>query len=456
MNFKPNRDRPNEGDALSPPENGPRAEVIMQHDQNISSSLHARPGALRFFTAISLLAFTMIGAIGACTPEEQPPAQCVGGIINADGVCEGKCTPDKCLPGNTCVGNRCVLVCDSHTDCLEDGTQDCAPAVEDDTNAAIMTCQSNGIASGVGIKCPFVDECASLFSCKTTGERCDLSQCGGAADACKIDTEACYAQANCNIGKCPDGSACTVFSCSPQECTAELTCISNGDGDAAAYCTKNDCADDSDCPGGYYCGVTHDPRALCDSNPPKGNNGFCGKVSINTPCVPESDLGNGNTLFEGQLCLLRKTCLVRTDCAPCTTDLDCTGIANRCVSMPGESQKRCARDCLTLKECPGDAYACTAIDEANPDAGRVCRHKFGACTGTGKFCEPCQNDTECGPLTGTGACYEFDGEQRVCFSACNSNADCPTAPSGAPGVCLLDDPASVFYKHCVPDGARCY
>ena len=434
--------------------NSPKVEVTMQY-AHVTSSRHARPGALRFVFAISLVAFATLSGLSACE-SEPPPAQCVGGIISAEGVCEGKCDPDKCLPGNTCVGNRCVLKCDSHNDCLEDGTQNCAPAVEDKTNDAgthdeIMTCQLNGVAAGVGLECPFGDECDSLFSCKTTGEKCDPNQCGGAADTCKLDTEACYARANCNIGKCPDESACTVFSCSPQECTAELRCISKGEGDADAYCTRNDCEDDAGCPGGFYCGVARDPHELCDSSPEKGNNGFCGQVPTGTACIDASTFGQGNTLFEGQLCLLRKTCLLRTDCAPCSTDMDCLGIANRCVTMPGEAQKRCARQCITSKECPGDAYACTAIDSADPSKGRVCKHKFGACTGTGKFCEPCQNDTECG----TGACYGFDGEQRGCFSACETNADCPTTPGGAPGVCLLD-PNSLFNKHCVPDGARCY
>ncbi len=427
----------------------------MQHDSVIDSSRSARPRVLRIFSALALLSFTMLGGIGACEDPQPPPEQCVGGVINKDGVCEGKCTKDKCLAGNTCVDNRCVLVCDSHIDCLEDGTQNCAPAVEDDTSAAIMTCQPNGVTAGVGSKCPFGTECDALYACKTTGEKCDPAQCGGAVDQCKPDAEACYAKANCNIGKCPDGSACTVFSCAATDCTADLRCITKGDGDTAAYCTKSDCEEDADCPGGFYCGIARDPHELCGSMPKKGNNGFCGRVDATEACIDGATIGQGNTLVEGQLCLLRKTCLQRKDCAPCNTDMDCTGLANRCVTMPNETQKRCARDCITSKECPGDAYSCELIDDTKPDLGRACKHKSGACTGAGKFCDPCQNDTECGPLTGTGACYEFDGEQRGCFTACQTDADCPTTPGGAPGTCLLD-PMSLFDKHCVPNGARCY
>lgn len=425
----------------------------MQHDHIMRSSLHARRGALSFFSAISLLALTMLGAIGACTSDGS--GECLGGVINADGVCEGKCTPDKCLPENTCVNNRCVLECDAHSDCLDDGTQNCLPAVEDDTNAAIMTCQPNNLTFGVGIGCPEGGECADQFSCRTTGERCSPTQCGGVPDACKLDEDACYVRANCAIGKCPDGSACTVFSCSPQECTAELRCMSKGDGDADAYCTKNDCEDDADCPGGFYCGIARDPHELCDSSPKKGNNAFCGQVPINTPCIDPMSLGKGNTMIEGPLCILRKACLLREECDPCTVDLDCSGIANHCVTMTGETQKRCARECTTSKDC-GDEYACTALDEANPTGVRVCKHKFGACVGTGKFCEPCLNDTDCGPVTGTAACYEYVGGQRGCFTPCESNADCPPSPSGIVGVCYLDMD-SLFYKHCLPEGNnRCW
>jgi hypothetical protein len=425
----------------------------MQHDHVVSSSRHTRPGALRFLSAISLLAFTMLGGLGACEPEVAP--FCVGGFVTAEGVCEGKCDPSKCVAGNKCVGNRCVLECDSHSDCFcdpltecfDDVPKNCAPAVEDDTGSAIMTCQPNDKNWGIGVKCPFEDECAGLFSCSTTGEHCNPTQCGGAADACKLDQEACYAKANCNTGKCPDGSACVVFSCTTQECTANLACITKGEGDADAYCTKNDCQADADCPGGYYCGVTRDPRELCNSMPQKGNNNLCGKVSINTPCVPASDLGNGNTLFEGQGCILRKTCLKRNECTACDTDLDCAdGIANHCITMPNEAKKRCARECGSNADCGSD-FACQDVGGIN-----MCVHKFGACAGSGNFCEPCVDDTDCGPLTGTSVCFTHNDGQRGCGdisfpTMCTTDADCPKSPSGLNAYCV-NDPSSTLYQRC--------
>lgn len=426
----------------------------MEHDQVDRSSHQTRPRAFRIFSAFVFITLFMFGAIGACAPEVV--GTCIAGYINADGVCEGKCDPSKCVAGNTCVNNRCVLVCDSQSDCFDDGTQICAPAIEDKTNAAINTCQPSGSSYGVGFSCPFGNECANAISCRTTGEKCDLAQCDGQPDTCQIDTEACYARANCNIGKCPDGKPCMFFSCALQDCTAELVCASNGVGDTEAYCTKNDCNDDADCPGGFYCGLTHDPHELCNSSPTKGNNDFCGRVPANTPCIDPGSLGQGNTMVEGQLCILRKACIRRKDCDPCTTDLDCADVANHCVTMPKESQKRCARECLTSSDC-GDEYACVALDPNDMNSTLVCKHKFGACIGSGKFCDPCRNDADCGPVTGTSACYEYDGGQRGCSTPCETNADCPLSPSNIAGVCYLDDPTGPLYKHCILEGtSRCW
>lgn len=425
----------------------PEAEVSMLHDYVSSSSRRTWPKTFRFVSALSLLALMMVGAIGACTPGDTD-AVCLNGFITDEGVCEAKCTPSKCLAGNICIGNRCVLECDAHNDCLDDGTQNCASAIEDDTKRPTMTCQPNGNPWGIGFKCPFGNECASVVSCSTTGERCDAAQCGGVPDACKLDEQACYAKANCNVGKCPDGSACTVFSCSAQECVANLTCITKGDADADAYCTQNGCQADADCPGGYYCGASRDPREICNSMPKKGNSNLCGKVSINTPCVPASDLGNGNTLFEGPGCILQKTCLKRNECAPCDADLDCSqGIANHCITMPMEAQKRCAKACNANSDCGRD-FAC----QDSGTAGKVCVHKFGACEGTGKFCEPCLDDTSCGPVTGTSVCFTHNDGQRGCGdiafpTMCMTSADCPKSPGGEPAFCI-DDPASPLYQRC--------
>jgi hypothetical protein len=69
----------------------------MKHDHVSSSSRHTRSGAMRFVAAVSLLAATMLGGLGAC--ESETPAFCAGGVVttgsNGEEICEGKCDPEK-------------------------------------------------------------------------------------------------------------------------------------------------------------------------------------------------------------------------------------------------------------------------------------------------------------------------------------------------------------------------
>jgi hypothetical protein len=112
--------------------------------------------------------------------------------------------------------------------------------------------------------------------------------------------------------------------------------------------------------------------------------------------------------------------------------------------MPGESQKRCARPCKTSDDCER-AYECVPDDASAPANGGVCIHRFGACTGAGKFCEPCLNDTECGSLTGSMACViRADGnggcvDAKADLVTCTKDDDCPVAPSGKHAYCNIDN-----------------
>jgi hypothetical protein len=420
----------------------------MQQHPFVRSQRPGRRIALRFAATLSLLALALTGAAVGCESAVQGPP-CDGGVINADGVCVGKCIPANCLPGNTCVDNRCVLECTSHSDC--DGTQNCAPAVEDGLDArAIYACQPNSQPSGTGSSCFFGNECGLIASCKGTGTPCDLSQCGGVPDACKLDTEYCGVRANCLVGKCPDGSACTALTCKPDECETPLVCLTSGEGDADAYCSKHDCTTDADCGGGYYCGVTRDPHELCGSaDPKKGDNGVCGETV--EECINSATFGEGNSFFEGQLCILRKTCMKREECAPCETDLDCSqGGDMSCITMPNESQKRCARPCGDDKDCGRD-FACQPADANDPAKGNVCVHRFGACVGSGKFCEPCLDDTHCGPLDGRSVCLTASDGQHGCADLsfpvmCTKDDDCPTSPSGKHAVCVLDAGSNIYQR----------
>lgn len=442
---------------------------MMQHPTSLTKNA-AKPrrlreaSVLRVVAALGLLMFSATGLSFACGgdadetkppgPQLTPEEECaeVDGVW-LNGICEGKCTPDKCVTENTCVANRCVLKCDSHRDCYPDGSQDCAPATEDDTNAAILTCQPNSVPRGMGYECPNIDECAGLGTCPS-GKGCERFHCNWQPDTCTRDAVACGDDQNCTIGKCAaDGTPCTVQPCLANECSA-LSCITTGAGDADAYCTRHDCQADTDCAGGFYCGITRDPHELCNSDPQKGDSNFCGMTS--EACINKSALGQGNTLFEGSLCILRKTCLKRGQCAPCATDLDCSQLPNQtCKQIGGEG--RCARACSASSDCDPD-YECLEGS---------CIPRFGACKGTGKFCEPCQSDEDCGTAGSRTACIEGSGGQRACFNfdqfatpcdpakgcvECMTDADCPLSPSGKHGECFDEGegygPGDSVYRRC--------
>jgi hypothetical protein len=341
--------------------------------------------------------FTGLVFVGCSSGAADP---CKGGLLE-NGQCVAKCSPALCLTGNTCVGNQCELLCTSHLDCLDDGSQSCLPAKEDDTGKSIMTCQPNTKAPGIGLKCPVGNECA-----------------------------------------------------------AGLRCITTGVGDADAYCTNDDCHADADCVDGFYCGITHDPHQICGLTPKKGNNGFCGTTK--EPCIdPANFADGGKTLFEGSVCLLRRTCLKREPCAPCATDLDCS--------------RRSGQTCVTIGAAKACAQACKAEGDCEPDAkctAGACIPRAGACKLAGAWCDPCVSDEDCASKGGGRiGCAQLSGGQRACLdftfpTTCMVDADCPKAPSGKNGACLDErqqlTAADANYHHCyfpidaVTNKSSCY
>ncbi len=336
---------------------------------------------------------------------------CKGGVI-VDGVCEGKCDPALCVAGNTCVGNRCVLVCDDHDDCANDGTQNCTAAVEDDTDAAVSVCLPNGKAPGVGVEC---------FAAKKFGEACGTSSCADGTP--------------CGDQPCADGSACGTHACN-----------TTGEGDALAYCSSFDCSADADCPGGFECADVRQPGTVC-GNDLIGNHPLCA-TTASMDCTNEGDLATlGATTQVGGLCLVRKMCVKKAPCSPCETDLDCSFIADaQCVDVGGA--KACAKGCADNGDCQLDEQC---------DGTNHCVPAFGACKGTGGFCEPCQVDADCGEPGSGKACADLSGGMRACFDfnfpdSCNTDADCPESAGGVNGTCLDEgegvSPSDGVYKRC--------
>jgi hypothetical protein len=330
---------------------------------------------------VRLLTACLFAALSvACSPAPQAPPDagqprtCVGGVVR-DGVCEAKCDPARCLAGNTCVDNRCVLVCNSHADCTR-YVQECRPAVEDDTGAALFTCQAVPFRE-YGDPCPNADECP--------------------------------------------------------------VCLHKGPGDARAYCTS-ECVVDQDCPGGYECAPIRDPRQICgtqvgthevcgstvepcldpseitsDGIYVKGALCLLRKMCVQRgPCAPcASDV---DCSWTGTKCTLLAP-FVKICAAECNGDSDCTAdkwcFDGRCLPRSGECTGenvfcgpcRFDTDCGPTGIClrlHGDEYAC--LDLTYP--------------------YKCARDTDCplspggrrGRCITGGVCYfPYDGNVQSCY-----------------------------------------
>ncbi|MFO0614237.1 MAG: hypothetical protein U0414_16730 [Polyangiaceae bacterium] len=405
------------------------------------------------------------GTTASVTASSTGAGSCPGGVI-VDGACTGKCTSDQCLQPpagetweNTCVVNTCKLVCDSHADCTK-GQQDCATATRDEGGAAVNVCQTNGKSEFFGADCKQGNECDGITVCPS-GEPCGASNCGGDTAACVPDAEACRKQdaagvfaidPACKKGRCAapgasyDGELCHVGDACPANECKPMRCTGAAPGDANGFCTRDHCSTDDDCPGGYACALVRDPHGICGTSPAKGDNNFCGTTA--EPCIaPSAFATDGATYLEGSLCLLKKSCVKRSTCMPCATDLDCSlQPGQRCVQVG--AIKACASDCATAKDCASDA-TCT---------NGYCVPKFGECKApTPTFCAPCINDEDCGSKGSTWACASLSNGMRACFDeafpdTCTTNTDCPTSPGGLHGSCLDENfgvaPGDTIYHHC--------
>ena len=260
----------------------------------------------------------------------------------------------------------------------------------------------------------------------------------------------CRGVADCQVARCTnDLSPCSLTEQCPAEQCQPFTCNTTGDDkhpDADAYCT-HDCTKDEDCPGGYWCGVYRDPRKVCNTD--KGGQGLCADNESPDPCVDPKTAPPGTSFFEGAECLERRVCLKRTQCAPCTTDLDCTQVdGQKCANTSDGTV--CARLCNKDSDCEPDALCDTSqggvAKDGTPSAGS-CIPRFGKCKGTGKFCEACRNDEDCGS---TAMCYRPSlSLETGCMSfpleSCVSDTDCPLAPNMKHGHCGTSDQGSLYH-----------
>jgi hypothetical protein len=363
--------------------------------------------------------------------------------------------PEECnlAEGYDCVDNQCRLLCTNHNDCAGvgycgDGLSANVPTkacIQAQFKAPYSPCQSSPECDiGGGYAC-VSGECR-LVGCQTHEDCATIGFCGTGLDDQGQYVRACEKGTTYPDGqfgtKCVQGTECDT--------AAGFTCIGAGPGDVDAYCTQTGCQADTDCATGFFCSTVRTSRPPCQA--------ACGLTASSTNCVPSADIGPGKEYSCGPISLLRNLCLKREYCNECETDADCLGEPNQFCVKDSAGAKRCTRICdpTTPGACPwGNASECNIWDAGlempgicNKGECYTCAHRFGACEGTGKSCEPCIDDADCP----TGLCLSSDfTQERFCVDltpSCDctglpttqntycTGGGCPTTPGNLPMRCF--------------------
>jgi len=361
----------------------------------------ARIGALGALTSAAGITF------GACSKSECLPEDCQTGIPDqhaSDRAGSGGAAGSSGTAGAAgrasagASGTSSSQSCTSNSECPADQGQACVLGI------CRVACNSHFDCLGRG-------ECTSEVDVEgVSGHFCDLTKA-------RLPGQF--------YTRCPAGTECDAAS--------GYFCVGAGTDDLDAYCTI-DCTDDSTCAPGYACSpLTRTPcQNSCNL---KGN-------PKDRQCVPSDQIGEGKPYQCAERGVVRNVCRPRKFCSPCESDEDCLAAANQICAKDRSGAKICTQLCdLAHPSCPwGNAAECKVWDK---DLNRpTCGHRFGSCKGTGKSCEPCLNDADCGDK---GVCNasSFTGERWcVDFSvscSCGADADetgvcsgggCPESPSG--------------------------
>lgn len=392
----------------------------------------------RFFIALLVASPVAIGGCG-----DDPPA--------------GKaCDESSCGQDERCIQGSCRAPCTRQSDCavgtncalwgFSDGSQGnyCVtlPYAEDGSTGQFEPCAGDGECDTLrGFRCfggECRPQCRSHFDC--AGEGICTSGVDGAGDRVQY-CEPSPQPPGRYYTRCPQGDEC--------DADAGFSCLGAGVGDLDAYCTA-DCTSDSDCAPGFYCGKisTVPCEDACD---------FRG-VPDDPDCAPPEQIGDGLPYRCGRFGVERSVCRAREFCSPCQSDSDCLAIPNTLCADDGSGTKICTQLCdPDVGSCPwGNAGICGFFDEALGLA--TCAHRSGSCTGSGRGCDPCITDADCGE-NGLCTSSQFTGE-RWCIDLstscdCEGNpasgfctgGGCPETPSGLRMICI-DSPGSVIDGAC--------
>jgi hypothetical protein len=387
---------------------------------------------------------------------------CLGAVV--DGVCsQRRCDEAECPKDWRCLENACSAPCTSNLDCPV-GTNCLRAAFSEEDGSVTQGSYCAPTAGGQGTPCSTDVECdvnrgwrcfggTCRVTCATHRDCGNLGSCSGEAEDGAGNTQRWCApdgepRAQGQYGSaCPNGDA----DCDDE---AGFFCVGFGPGDLDAYCTRSLCAADGDCPSGYQCAAARTGRPPCQDAC-----GFEG-TPTNQRCVKPEEIGEGREFRCGPLTLVRNVCVLREFCSECETDADCRGKPNQICARDSGGQKICTVLCdPDINSCPwGNAAVCDVWDT---ELGvPTCSHRFGSCKGTGKGCEPCVDENDCGTnglclssnFTHERYCIDLDASCDACppgEQTCPGNG-CPQTPGGLNTTCYGGIPAQeALYRKCV-------
>lgn len=385
---------------------------------------------------------------------------CGTDFVMVDGACMPRCDPDTCGDGLFCVRNVCRPQCTAGNDCLGDDT---CRAVQSDDGRLGRYCYGPAVSVS-----PYEErEHGETEAGTPLPAACDTDEdcTRGSARHCVNDTckTLCLHHAHCEpagvctgTGTTSDGTSVAFCErdsfergmgqygsrCSaPNSCDSEagFVCISAGEGDTDSYCTKPACTEEADCPSGYTCSETREPRLPCSAD--------CGLPAAppGEDCIAADEIGAGKIYqCDSTAGLVLRVCLQRDFCNECETDADCAARPGQLCARGPDGVKHCTVLCSPgAGSCPwGASTTCEVFDE---ELGQpTCGHRFGSCRGDGSSCTPCTDDGDCPRGFCTGS--SFSGE-RFCFdeeAACVcdpgvgncSGGGCPLTPGGLEMNCV--------------------
>ncbi len=176
------------------------------------------------------------------------------------------------------------------------------------------------------------------------------------------------------------------------------------------------CAKDAECQTGLcllqVCTVKCTQLADCPSVGPQRFD--CGEAAAGvTACYPQT-YGDKET---------GKDCSAGGKCAA----------GHLCAGQPGDTDRYCAAECSTDRDCPPRFRCASTMTGKTVDAKRYCRKRL--------FCHPCVIDDQCGGAA--DRCVQDGNGNLFCSLACSPTA---ATDGGVPGTCPS-------YGKCTKEGS---